>query len=576
MPPVKIPFDSLSLWAVVGECQSLLGARIRHISQPRPLEITLTLFANGVETRLLLSADAQFARMHLASRKPANPPSPPNFCSALRKYLEGGFVRAIQQVGFDRIARLCIDALDGQTYHLIAELMGKHSNLILTQDDQRVLSAIKWVSPSKSRARPIHPGVYYAPPPTHQENRLNPLLTTVEQAREAVRLHTGSHEPPDTGALQAVLEGMSGFTATELSLGIQESGWQAFAEWQETLSRGQWQPVLVMDTETQRTLGVYPLRVRQIPESSQTRCESVSLAWERHTQEAMTRAESESLRDPLAGQLQRALKARESALRQVREAADQSAYAAKWQLYAELILAFGQHQPEGQKMLEAQDYTQPDAPVLQIPLDPEKSAVENAERYFNKARRAKENREGLLARKARLEAERGEIQALLTRVQFAPDQPHALQGLADEALRRGWLREMPDPALTHSVKQKDPFDGHRIRQFVSEEGYQVLMGENALANDFLLTRIARPNDYWLHVRSTTGAHVIIRTENRPEAVPRKTLEFAGRLAALNSTDKHASVVDVDYTLRKYVRKPRKAAPGLALYSHEKTIQIRLK
>jgi predicted ribosome quality control (RQC) complex YloA/Tae2 family protein len=104
----------------------------------------------------------------------------------------------------------------------------------------------------------------------------------------------------------------------------------------------------------------------------------------------------------------------------------------------------------------------------------------------------------------------------------------------------------------------------------------VLVGENAAANDFLLTRIAKPNDWWLHVRTGTGAHVIIRTENQPQRVPRSTLEFAARLAAQHSADKHARVVEVDYTLRKYVRKPKGAPAGFALYTHEKTLRVELK
>ncbi|GBC91517.1 hypothetical protein HRbin14_02289 [bacterium HR14] len=109
---------------------------------------------------------------------------------------------------------------------------------------------------------------------------------------------------------------------------------------------------------------------------------------------------------------------------------------------------------------------------------------------------------------------------------------------------------------------------------LSPDGYQVLVGENAEANDYLLTRVARPNDWWLHVRAGTGAHVIIRTNNQPERVPRRTLEFAAKLAAQNSADRHAHIVEVDYTLRKYVRKPKGAPSGFALYTHEKTLAVR--
>ncbi|MCS7064807.1 MAG: NFACT RNA binding domain-containing protein, partial [Fimbriimonadales bacterium] len=160
-------------------------------------------------------------------------------------------------------------------------------------------------------------------------------------------------------------------------------------------------------------------------------------------------------------------------------------------------------------------------------------------------------------------------------LEAAGDRLEPLRALHETARRNGWLRETPaEPRATRA--EKDPFEGHRVQVHLSPDGYQVLVGENAQANDFLLTRIARPNDWWLHVRAGVGAHVIIRAEGHPERVPRRTLEFAARLAALHSADRYAGVVEVDYTLRKYVRKPRNAPTGFALYTHQKTLAIRLK
>lgn len=548
---VRIPFDNFNVWAVVCECQSLLGGRIQHIAQPRPLEIVLTLYANRQEQRLLFSADPQFARMHLITRKPPNPPSPPNFCLTLRKHLEGGILHAVQQIDFDRIVRLQIRSTARENFYFIAELMGKHSNLILTTEDDRILGAIKWVPPSKSRVRPVMPnGIYQLPP---------------EQS--PVEPETRRSEPKNW-----LSAGLSKFTRTEME------HWNA-DEWLQTVQSAQWQPVLVRHPETNLALGAYPLPVKQLSESRQHARDSISLAWEQYFNEAMIRAETEQVKAPLLGQLRRALSARQSAIAQVQQAASEAENAAKWQLYGELILTFGQHQLPGAKILEAPDYTQPDTPLIQIPLDPERSVVENAERYFQKARRAKDNQQGLLARLQRLEAEVNEIRQFIVRIEATADDLKTLQSLAQQAAAHGWLRDTTpgETALTPgTAKQKDIFEGHKIRVFTSEDGYQVLVGENAQANDFLLTKIARPNDWWLHVRTGTGSHVIIRSENRPEAVPKRTLEFAAQLAAKNSTDKHAHVAIVDYTLRKYVRKPRGAPPGFALYTHEKTLHISLR
>ena len=114
-----------------------------------------------------------------------------------------------------------------------------------------------------------------------------------------------------------------------------------------------------------------------------------------------------------------------------------------------------------------------------------------------------------------------------------------------------------------------------MRQLLGPRGILVLYGENAEANDYLTLRVAKPNDYWLHVRGHTSAHVIIRTDNQPDRVQPDQLQFAARVALQNSPMKHSGFVSIDYTLKKYVRKPRGAAKGTALYTHEKTLNLQL-
>jgi predicted ribosome quality control (RQC) complex YloA/Tae2 family protein len=312
----------------------------------------------------------------------------------------------------------------------------------------------------------------------------------------------------------------------------------------------------------------------RFPDSWQHARTSVSLAWEQAFGERIQGARADALRQSLLPSLRRALQARERALADLQRALHASQDADRWQLYGELILAFGHDLPAGATTLHAPDYTQPDAPEVAISIDSTKTLAENAERYFHKARRARESRAELHARRERLADEANALRYALFQAEQAAD-PDALQRLHADAKAHGWLRETITLSPTKRA-EKDPLEGHKIRTHLSPDGYQVLVGENAAANDFLLTRIAKPNDWWLHVRTGTGAHVIIRTENQPHRVPRSTLEFAARLAAQHSADKHARVVEVDYTLRKYVRKPKGAPQGFALYTHEKTLRVELK
>ncbi len=562
-----IPFDSLNLYAVLQERGFFAGGRIQEIRQPDALTIVLHIYAQRVEHRLLISADAQHARMHCISHKTPNAPTPPPFLQSLRKHIDGGIIRSLQMVGFDRIVQFEIQTRDG-VYRLMVELMGKHSNIILVEPVGVIRSAIKWVSPRQSEARPIRAGEPYQLPPTRTAGLLNPRTMSDDDWR-ALWERMGAERD-----WQAHLEGLSRFTAGELEAIAQARGLDGLLEWAHRLREGLWEPVAIREPHTRRALGAYPFRSLQFPPKWQHSRASVNLAWEQVFAERIQQARIDSLRQSLLPNLRRALEARQRAAAELQRALQDSQQADRWRLYGELILAYGHTLPAGTAALHAPDYTQPETPLIEIPIDPDKTVAENAERYFQKARRARESRAELQNRLERLQDELAQIQGALLEMERNPDEA-TLRQLHEQAKTHGWLREA-SPLAPAKRAEKDPFEGHKIRLHLSPDGYQVLVGENAQANDFLLTRIAKPNDWWLHVRTGTGAHVIIRTENQPQRTPKSTLEFAARLAAQHSADKHARVVEVDYTLRKYVRKPKGAPPGFALYTHEKTLRVEMK
>jgi predicted ribosome quality control (RQC) complex YloA/Tae2 family protein len=159
----RIPFDSLTLAAVVHEAQSLVGGKVQRIVQPDPLTVVLSVYSGGAERNFLLSCDPEFARAHLVSLSPRTGAEPPGFCASLRAHIQGARLANVRQIGFDRILELEFEGGTG-VRTLIAELMGKHANLILVDDSGKVLSAAKWVGQSKS-SRPITPNRMYKRPP---------------------------------------------------------------------------------------------------------------------------------------------------------------------------------------------------------------------------------------------------------------------------------------------------------------------------------------------------------------------------------------------------------------------------
>lgn len=509
--PIRIPFDSFTLSAVVDEVRGYLGAKVQDIRQPNDYDVSIGLYAGGREAMLLISCHPEFARTHFITKRLANQPQPPVFCSTLRSRLESARLVHIEQVHGDRLLELGFEAPTGDVI-VIAELMGKHSNLILTDESLRILSAAKWVGRSKS-SRPIQPGGKYELPPVVK--------------------------PGETGRRSPFL---SKLLAT-LDIGVPDKT-------SPVLSPGH---------------GAYPVSVASLGLAEFPRS-SISIALEQHFDLAIPQAAADLLRSSLVVQLRRNLMAKEVALSDLRQAEEAGGKAASWQRYGELVLAYGATQDTGAGTLQAWDY---DGSEVSIRLDPELDFKANANRYFEKAKKAKGSLGIVRDQIARLSKDHLDLGSLIVSVENE-SMLDRLKQLERQAIERRWINLQTVPA---AKKEDRPYEGNRIRELVAPGGYVVLFGENAESNDYLTLRVAKPNDLWLHVRGSQSAHVVIVTKNQPDRVQPETLRYAARIAVLNSPSKHAGYIPVDYTLKKYVRRPKGAAKGTALYSNEKTIHV---
>lgn len=523
---MRIPFDSLCLAAVAWELRAMVGGQVQRVVQPTQHQIRLTIFHyEHREQTWLLSCDPVFGRIHRISkgRVPAGAPS--GFLDALRARVLNSTLVAVEQVGLDRILMLHFDGVAGR-HSLIAEIMAKHSNLILV-DGERVIAAAKVVGPGKS-SRPIVPGGTYRLPPFE----LHPSFKSETPSQEEIaslspflKKWTEAGGDPDEAA-RAIRTGANN-------------------------------PVFSPGN------GAYPVSVSCLGLDEET-TSSFSEALERHFETAETTHALEQQRNHLLHALERVALAREVALDDLQQAIELADRANEFQLKGQLILAYG-YGFLGQQAVEAYDY---EGHHVLIPVDPDLSPPENAEKYFHKAKRAKARRGMVEDQLARLQDEKEELDSVISLTRGARLNSE-LDALQEQAKHRRWLAK----AATAARKEDRPFEGHRVRELVGPNGYEVLYGEVATANDYLTQRVAKPDDWWLHVRGQPSAHVVIRTRKQPDRVPREVILYAAKVAVQNSPMKHSGYVDVDYTLRKYVRKPRGASPGFVTYTHEKTLTI---
>jgi predicted ribosome quality control (RQC) complex YloA/Tae2 family protein len=632
LKPVKIPFDSLTLRAVVMELRALLtGGQVQDVRQPAPTELLLGIRAQGRNYLLALSDDAQFARVHLTTTRRANAPTPPTFCMALRKHIENGVLRAIRQRGFDRIFEMEIERTtetgERTACTLIAELMGKHSNLILVNESGVIVDAAKRVTRRVNRVRETLPGLPYRSPP-EQEGRIDPFAPG---AADRLAAELAPDRTPDALAerLLAHYAGMSPFLAREIALRVQalapgisagplpgteagerqaerpsrealQAAWEAIFK---AAAEGAFAPVLLQDADN-HPVGAYPFPVAQWPAERQTallpdlsptlsrriaparlasrqeregdRTGALNGALDRAFTFALERAGYEAVAGELRGRIERELKRWERQCQSIEKTLREADRAEEYKQTGELLLANLWRVQSGDASVTVQDYYDPAFPDRVIPLDPKLSVQDNAEAWFRRYRKARDGQEAAREQQARVEAALQTLTEARTRLDTREETgtETTLRSFRNDLLASGLLRHAEEGGETAERERSGPdFQGHRIRRFTTPEGYEIYLGETATANDFLTTRVAAPGDIWLHVRAATSAHVIIRAHGRPETVPRSVLEYAALLCARHSSQKHSSLVPVDYTLKKYVRKPRGAAPGSADYRQETTLHV---
>jgi len=575
-----MPFDGLVLAAVKKEIENkLVGGRVERFYQPSKDEIILLVHRPGFRGRLLLSANALNARIHLTTTTSENPATPPLFCMVLRKHLEGGRIISFEQPELERILIMKIESRDElgnpSPKHLICEIMGKHSNIILVDPSTNVIiDGIKRFSHSVSRYREVLPGRSYLPPPP--QKKLNPFLVDEEQFRFACLNLPLETTLPDL--LQKCFEGMSIVTCREIVCRanlspdtiLDQCGdyelrllWRAFHELTIPLGEGRFEPCLV-SSKKGKPLDFAAIDLMHTGLTRKHGEMNVLLDLFFSENEKISRLMKE--KNIILNFLNKEIVKLKKKLALYTKGLDETAGAEKLKLYGELLTANLYRLEKGINEVSLEDYHGNGPQFVTIPLDPHRSPAENSQFYFKKYLKAKNTRLALKSQIARTREELDYLDGVKTAVEQAGEMPELVE-IRQELVEQGFIKQLSlAPYIRKKNKEKlKP----SLLSFRSSEGYQLFVGKNNKQNDFLTFKVARGNDLWMHTKDIPGAHVIIRTEGKD--VPQTTLSEAAVLAAFFSKARGSSNVPVDYTPKKYVSKPKGARPGMVIYEQQKTI-----
>ncbi|MFZ5917884.1 MAG: Rqc2 family fibronectin-binding protein [Chloroflexota bacterium] len=561
-------FDALTTAAVADELQhTLLGGRVQEVFLLDALSIGLEVYAGAERHYLLASAHPQHARIHLAAQKLRRGPAiVPPLVLMLRKYVRGGRLIDIQQPAFERILRLEVSHAEGRA-SLIVEIMGRYANIILIDSAGQVMDAVKRVGPKLSR-RTVLPGQPYTPPPARSGLppdaltglRLQTLLAQAAEVDAKIPawrvLVQGVQALSPLLAREAVYRATGNSDTPAAALACVSSLLETLQELLAPFWQGRWQPCLACQDGEIVAFAPYPLR-------QYADCRPVAGI------NAAVAAYFESLlgADAYAAARRRAAQSIEEAYRRLerkRAALERSQTASdradELRLKGEMTLAYAHTVQPGQTELLASP--DPDGPPLRITLDPKRSAVENARRYFREYEKAKGATAEVPPLLAQVDLERRYLDQLATDLALAASRPEIAE--VEEALARaGFL-----PAIKSAAK----VPRSRPLQIESADGLLILVGRNSRQNEEVTFKRAAPDDLWLHARGIPGGHVIVKSGGRP--APERTLRQAAALAAYYSGNRNEESVAIDYTQRRLVRHVRGGQPGLVTYRGERTLYVK--
>ena len=560
-------FDGITIACLRKELSDrLVGGRITKIVQPEADELLLTIKNNAAQYRLLLSASASLPLVYLTEKNKNAPMTAPGFCMLLRKHLGGGRITAVTQPSLERILRFEIEHLDEMgdlcRKYLIAELMGKHSNLIFCREDGTILDSIKHVSLAVSSVREVLPGRTYFIP--HTQDKLDPLTASPAEMIEAV-----CAKPAPLGkAIYTSLTGLSPAMAEELChRSFLESARPAAAlenrerdmlqhqllRLMESIKGEDFTPRIYYNGKEPAEFSAVPLTMYEDLDAQSFEDMSGLLESYYAVKNTLTRIHQKSadLRRVVQTALERTRKKYDLQLKQLQDTEKRE----KYKVWGELIHTYGYGVPEGARSMQAINYYTNEE--ITIPLDSTLTAQENAKRYFDKYGKLKRTFEAVTKL---LEETRNEIEHLES-IQTALDMALTEEDLApvrEELVEYGYIRRK-----SGRNSGKKPKLSSRPYHYLSSDGFDIYVGKNNFQNDELTFQFASGNDWWFHAKGVPGSHVILKSEGRE--LPDRAFEEAGRLAAYYSKNRGGDKVEIDYVEKKHVKKPGGGKPGFVVY-----------
>lgn len=570
-------FDGITVSAIKAEIEDkILGGRIDKVYQPEKDEIILGIRSMGQAYKLLLTSNASNPKFHFTQTNPSNPMTPPLFCMVMRKHLQSGKIIKIEQPDFDRILNIYVESLnelgDYSVKKLVLEIMGRHSNIILTDENNTILDCIKHIGHDTSSVREVLPGREYTLPPSQgkintlelDNNNFNEVLEnnlSFEIQSVIYKNYTGIS--PIAASEICYRANVNGSTPVEALTDIQkEIVFNKFAELVEDIKANRFYPENITN-EKGKTIDFSPIEMTQFNGLEIKKYTSISELIESFyaNRDFAYRIgqKTQDLRKLITQNIERCIRKKDIQMQTLRSIKNRD----ELRLKGELLTANIYSIKKGMTTVELPNYYSENQELVAIELDSNKTPSENAQKYYKAYNKAKRTFEALKDQIKSNDEELAYLESVLTSVNNCTDEQDVKE-IRRELREEGYVKKVKN--------QKDKSKKHSVPlHFISQDGFDIYVGKNNIQNDELTLKFARPRDIWMHTKNIPGSHVIIVANG--QTIPDTTLNEGAMLSAFYSKAKNSSKVPVDYTEKKNVKKPNGSKPGFVIYETNKTAYI---
>lgn len=616
------PFDALSMRAILAEANPvLLNRRVEKIQQISRDEVVISLRSKAGTSHLLVSAQASFGRICLVMTPPVpKGTNPPQFCQLLRKHLSSGILTGMTQLPGERIVDLvfaCSDELGNRsTKCLTAEIMGRHSNLILWDTDtNKILGASHNVTAEMSRQREVAAGLTYVRPPKQEKPGIFSLSKEdFDKAFSNIKIVMGS--PPSAAAKDekstAENVGTQDRSATS-ETSTTGADVKSYEQWlmanfaglgrhlaEEIVEAAKLPDTITAESSNEDTREKLWKRINSIQDASgfspSMRNDlskfsvlswwkeepSSETAWkefptsndmiEGYFKGVQLRTEIQQLKDRIRSELKTENDKLQQRMELAKKLLGESENHDRYKKFGDTILAHLNEIKPGQSKLECPDMFAETEKMLSIELNPNVSPSQNAQNYYRQFAKARTRSKTAAASAQDASDKLAEVNACTQTLEKA-ETLNDLQSLKEKVLDRGRRADAVTKAHSGSAAPREHKANQlRLMSTKSSDGFTIIVGRNKQENDVLVSKLAHPHDIWLHAQGLEGAHVLIKLPNKKDP-PQTTLKEAAQIAARFAKAGLGGKVKVVYTYGKYVRKIAKDKPGLVRYENEKTLEV---